>query len=72
MFFQFWLIILSIEAGTGGQSMVAEVFGASRTTVRKGAEEYESGEVTEDAFSERGRKKTTDVLMSLKQILKPS
>ncbi len=51
----------------GGQSYVAQASGMSRNTIRKGIRELESGELIEDRFSERGRKKSTDLLPKLKE-----
>lgn len=58
------------EYGTGGQTFVAELFGVSRTTIRKGNHELRTGIKCEDAFHMRGRDKTTKKLPNLEQDLK--
>ena len=56
--------------GTGGQTFAADVLKMSRNTVRKGAQEIESGEKIEDRFDLRGRKKTTELLPELESQIK--
>lgn len=49
----------------GGQRFATEASGMSRNTIRKGMQELESGELIEDQFSARGRKKSTVKLPKL-------
>jgi len=51
--------------GRGGQRFVSKELGMSRNTIRKGEKEIESGEIIEDKFNARGRKKKTDELPEL-------
>ena len=53
------------EYGRGGQTFVAKEFNAGRDTIRIGLHELHSGIKCQDAFSARGRKKTTDKLPAL-------
>jgi len=48
------------EYGKGGQTFVSEAFKMSRDTIRKGQQELKTGEIIEDAYSERGRKSTME------------
>ena len=58
---------IAIEYGVGGQSFVAKELQISRNTVRKGINEIKTGEIIEDRFSERGRKKVTEKLPEIEK-----
>jgi len=58
------------EYGKGGQSFASKEYKMSRTTIRKGLGEVESGEEIADKYSERGRKKATEKLPKLEEEIK--
>ena len=62
--------------GKGGQRRAEQELDWNRTTIRKGKRELESGQVQEDNFSTRGRKKAEEhlpnLLEDLQAIVKPS
>lgn len=55
------------EYGNGGQTFVANEYNISRTTIRKGTKEIETGEEIKDAFNQRGRKKAIEKLPQLEE-----
>ena len=61
---------LALEYGYGGQTYTANELNMSRNTVRKGIEEIKSGEIIEDKFYLRGRKKATEKLPELEAQIK--
>jgi len=56
---------VAVDIGKGGQSLVADEFNVSRSTIRKGHHEFSSGFRIEDAFSARGRKPIEEKLPNL-------
>jgi hypothetical protein len=61
---------LQISLGRGSQTFIAETFNVGRDTIRKGVEEVLTGARYEDAFKERGRKKSTEVIPNLEEDIK--
>ena len=61
---------LSVVSGKGGQSLVADEFKVSRTTIRKGHHELNSGFRIVDAFNARGRKPIEKKLPNLIEDIK--
>ena len=61
---------VAVDIGKGGQSLVADEFNVSRSTIRKGHHELSSGFRIEDAFSARGRKPIEEKLPNLIEDIK--
>jgi len=51
--------------GRGGQSFAEQVLGWNRGTIRKGQEEFRSGQGIEDRFRQRGRRRIEEYLPNL-------
>ncbi len=61
---------LQICLGKGSQTYIAKTFNVGRDTIRKGVEEVTTGVAYEDAFKDRGRKKSTELLPNLEKYIK--
>lgn len=61
---------LQMNLGRGSQTYIAKTFNVGRDTIRKGVEEITTGARYEDAFAERGRKKTSEKLPNLENDIK--
>jgi len=53
--------------GKGGQTITAEILKVGRGTIRKGMKEIESGKEIKDRYSDRGRKKSTEIFPELEK-----
>jgi hypothetical protein len=62
--------------GRGGQRFAERVLGWNRKTIRKGAQEFESGQLIPDRFEDRGRKKIEEhlplLLAHIGEIVEPN
>lgn len=61
---------LALDYGKGGRVAISRSLEISRVTLNKGIREVTTGVVTEDKFSERGRKKLEDLNPKLIEDLK--